>query len=72
MSPLTAKKIENIKPRASRQEVPDGGCRGLYLVVQPSGRKSWAVRYRFNDKPRKLTLDGLARRGPQGCHQRAA
>jgi integrase len=26
--------------------------------VQPSGRKSWAVRYRFAGKPRKLTLDG--------------
>jgi integrase len=59
LSALTAKKIENIKPRVSRQEVPDGGCRGLYLVVQPSGRKSWAVRYRFNGKPRKLTLDGV-------------
>jgi integrase len=56
---LTAKKIENIKPSVARQEIPDGGCRGLYLVVQPSGRKSWAVRYRFNGKPKKLTLDGV-------------
>ena len=57
---LTAKTIENIKPKAHRFEVPDGGCRGLYLVVQPSsGHKSWAVRYRFNNKPRKLTLEGV-------------
>ena len=56
---LTAKKIENIKPGVARQEIPDGGCRGLYLVVQPSGRKSWAVRYRFNGRPKKLTLDGV-------------
>jgi hypothetical protein len=26
------------------------------LVVQPSGAKSWAVRYRHAGKPRKLTL----------------
>ncbi|MGZ3283087.1 MAG: tyrosine-type recombinase/integrase, partial [Xanthobacteraceae bacterium] len=56
---LTVKKIENIKPQETRQEIPDGGCRGLYLIVQPSGRKSWAVRYRFQSKPRKLTLDGV-------------
>jgi integrase len=60
MPALTAKKIENIRPGDERQEIADGGCRGLYLVVQPSGRKSWAVRYRFNGKPRKLTLDGIA------------
>ena len=30
---------------------------GLYLVVYPSGKKGWAVRYRHNGKPRKLTLD---------------
>jgi hypothetical protein len=28
-------------------------------VIQPSGKKSWAVRYRFNGKPRKLTLKGF-------------
>ena len=54
---LTAKSVENIKPGSARREIPDGGCRGLYLVVQPSGRKSWAVRYRHAGKPKKLTLD---------------
>ena len=29
---------------------------GLYLVVQPSGAKSFAVRYRYAGQPRKLTL----------------
>jgi integrase len=53
---LTAKQVENIKPRATRVELPDAGCRGLYLVVQPSGARSWAVRYRYGGTPRKLTL----------------
>jgi integrase len=57
---LTAKSIANLKPGAARMEVPDGGCRGLYYVIQPSGRTSWAVRYRYNGTPRKLTLDNVA------------
>jgi integrase len=53
---LTIKGIEAIKPGDTRREVPDGLIRGLFFVVQPSGAKSWAVRYRFNGLPRKLTL----------------
>jgi integrase len=53
---LTALAVKNEKPQAARVEKPDGGCAGLYLVVQPSGAKSWAVRYRHAGKPRKLTL----------------
>jgi integrase len=57
MAKLTTKFIENIKPANARREIPDAGCRGLYLVVQPTGRKAWAVRFRFGGKTRKLTLD---------------
>ncbi len=53
---LTAKAVENAKAGAARREIPDGGCRGLYLIVQPSGAKSWALRYRFAGRPAKLTL----------------
>lgn len=56
---LTAKAIEAARPRERRVEIPDGGCRGLYLVVQPSGRRSWAVRFRHRGKPSKLTLNGF-------------
>lgn len=54
-SMLTAKAVENAKGKAERYELPDGGS-GLYLVVQPSGARSWAFRYRHFGKPRKLTL----------------
>ena len=43
---LTDIAIANLKPRPVRYEVPDPGARGLRVVVQPSGRKSYAVRYR--------------------------
>jgi integrase len=57
MAKLTTKFVENVKRPDSRREIPDSGCRGLYLIVQPTGRKAWAVRYRFEGKTRKLTLD---------------
>jgi integrase len=54
---LTAKTIENLKPGPQRREISDGGS-GLWLLVQPSGAKSWAVRYRYAGRPTKLTLGG--------------
>jgi integrase len=53
---LTAKRVENEKPGKIRKEIPDGLLPGLYLVVQPTGAKSFAVRYRHAGQPRKLTL----------------
>jgi integrase len=53
---LTARRVVAVAPGASRQEIPDAYLPGLYLVVQPSGAKSWAVRYRHNGRPRKNTL----------------
>jgi integrase len=61
---LTQLRVGNAKPKVVdgkpiRIEIPDAVCRGLYLVVQPSGVKSWAVRYRrcSDDQTRKLTLE---------------
>src|SRR5262249_21881747 len=53
---LTDTAIRNLKPASTRREIPDPGARGLYVLVQPSGRKGYAVRYRFFGVPRKLTL----------------
>jgi integrase len=53
---LTTKAVENIKPSDARREVPDGEIRGMYLVIQPSGAKSYVLRYRYAGQPRKLTL----------------
>jgi integrase len=48
--------IRNLKPGLQRREIPDPGARGLYAIVEPSGYQSFAVRYRFGGKPRKLSL----------------
>jgi integrase len=60
MPRLTAKFVESAKAHDRRIEIPDSGCAGLYLILQPTGRKSWALRYRRPDKrPAKLTFDGF-------------
>lgn len=53
---LTAPAIEKLKPGQSRREIPDARMPGLYLIIQPSGAKSWAVRYRHAGRSRKFTI----------------
>jgi integrase len=53
---LTARTIETVRPGRQRREIPDKHMPGLYLVLQPSGAKSWAVRYRHAGTPRKHTI----------------
>jgi integrase len=43
---LTHAAIVRLKPANGRREIPDAGARGLHLVVEPSGVKSWGYRYR--------------------------
>jgi Arm DNA-binding domain len=58
---LTTIAVENAKPKRIagvlvRNEIADRGCPGLYLLIQPSGLRSWAFRYRADGRSRKLTL----------------
>jgi integrase len=55
MGSLTDLAVTKAAAGGGRREIPDGES-GLYLVVQPSGAKSWAVRYRFDGVPRKVTV----------------
>ena len=56
---LTAIAIDKLRPGPTRYEFPDAGQRGLLLVVFPSGKKSFIVRYRFAGIKRKLTLGDI-------------
>ena len=54
---LTAAAVLRLRPGKARREIPDGGSPGLRLVIQPSGAKSWAMRFRRpGGKAAKLTL----------------
>ena len=52
---LTDIGIKNMRPRATRVEIPDRTPL-LYLVLQPSGRRRFCLRYRIHGKSRKVTL----------------
>jgi len=55
MAKLTDAAVLKKRPDPTKRlELHDTG--GLYLVVQPSGAKSWAYRYRYAGKSRKLTI----------------
>jgi hypothetical protein len=57
---FTAKSVEQFRPHTTRREIHDGGCRGLYLFVQPSGSKSWVMLLtRPNGRVGKLHLGSL-------------
>jgi integrase len=55
---LTAPAIAKLRASTKgRREIPDGACPGLHLVIQESGVKSFALRYRRpSGKSAKLTL----------------
>ena len=57
MTKLTAAGIEKLKPTNGRRIFKDDAARSLYLIVYPSGVKSFAMRFRKpNGTPAKLTL----------------
>jgi integrase len=58
---LTARFVATVAPKRTRQEIADAGCLGLYLIVQPTGAKAWAARYRRPDgRSAKLTIGSAA------------
>jgi len=53
---LTDLQVKHMQPDPERRlEIPVGPA-GLYLVVQTSGAKSWALRYRWRGRTRKATF----------------
>jgi integrase len=71
MAKLTNAAIEKKKPHpGQRIEIHDG--HGLYLVIQPSGTKSWAYRYRVAGKSRKLTLGSFPALGISKAREAAS
>jgi integrase len=53
---LTKLGIDRVGAKETRFEIADAKVIGLRLVVQPSGFKSWCVRFTFLGRDRKLTL----------------
>lgn len=45
------------EPETKRAEVPDEEQKGLYVIVQPSGHKSYAFRFKIGGRSVKHTID---------------
>jgi integrase len=58
--PLTHLLVTRLKAKPARYELADTLQRGLRLIVQPSGAKSWACRTTVHGRPVKVTLGRLA------------
>ena len=56
MERFTPESVARRAPKTQRYEVSDSLKQGLRLIVEPSGHKSFAVRYRFQRRKRKLTI----------------
>jgi integrase len=65
--PLTAIGVAKARAGVERREIGDGGCNGLYLIVQSSGHKSWALRYRSRGRPVKFTLGTVLSPGAESA-----
>jgi len=68
---LTAANVEKMKPTDKRQQISDDICPGLNLIVQPTGKKGWAVRYRVAGKHRRMTLGAYPAVSLGAARQRA-
>ena len=70
---LTVKGVANAKPPEpnGRREIPDAGLPSFYLIVQPSGKKAFALRYRINGKSRKWTIGHYPQMTLAQAHQLA-
>jgi len=52
--PLNNTTIRNARPRAKAYKLTDGN--GLYLLVQPNGRKLWRMNYRYLNKQKTVAF----------------
>jgi integrase len=46
MPKLTVAAVQKYAPQTKRREIRDTQAPGLYLIIQPSGSKQWALRFR--------------------------
>jgi hypothetical protein len=53
-TPLTEKQIESVAPRARSFIIGDGG--GLYLQIEPSGKKVWRMAYRRDHRETSISF----------------
>jgi integrase len=66
--PLTALKLDKLKPKAKLYRIADGS--GLCIEVHPGGGKYWRYRYRFAGKAKMISLGTYPDVGPGEARDR--
>ena len=66
---FTDKGIAALKSKAERYEVWESNRTGLGGRVSPAGRKSWIYMYRFDGRPRRMTLGSYPAMGLANARQ---
>jgi Arm DNA-binding domain len=56
---FTQAAVEKLKPTGKRRVIRDGASTALFLIIQPSGHKSWMMRFRRGDGAAKIFLGPL-------------
>ena len=56
MRRLTVSRIEGLAPEAGRYELTDPAVAGLQLRIEPTGAKSWILRYYWRGRRVRLSL----------------
>jgi integrase len=58
---FTQAAVERLKPHSNtkRRVIRDAASQSLFLVIQPSGHKSWMMRFRYGDGTAKIFLGPL-------------
>ena len=57
---LTSAAVAKFRPTGEKRIIRDAGARSLYLIVEPSGAKSWMMRFRRPDgKPAKMVIGSV-------------
>ncbi len=51
---LTARQVETAKPKDKPYKLADGG--GLYLLVNPNGKRYWRLKFRSLGKEKLLAI----------------
>ncbi len=69
---LTQAAVEKLKAAKKRRHIPDGGMPGLYLIIQPTGAKSWAIWYRIGGTQHKMTIGSFPAFGLKEAREAAS
>jgi integrase len=69
---FTTSAIKSLKPKAERYEKWETGRKGFGIRVAPGGRKTWVYLFRFEGKPRRMSLGTFPQMGLSAAHTRHA